>query len=65
MKLSDCYYDKIKLLYQFSRLLHFIERHGNNDAQRESDPHFETLLNYIKQDLQKYIGELEKIICKR
>jgi hypothetical protein len=63
MKLNDCKYDKIKLLYEFSKVAHFIEKHAESDSKKANDPEFNKFLDEIEAQLEKYIEQLNKMIC--
>lgn len=60
--LDHCTYDKIKLLHEISSIIWFIEKHGKEDAQHAKEHACHELLERLKQDLEKYIDELYKLV---
>lgn len=64
MKVNDCKYDKIKLLYELCKITHFIEKHAENDAKKVNDEEFHKLLGEMESQLEKYIERLNSMICK-
>ena len=64
MSINDAYYDKLKLLYKFCKINHFITKHASEDAKKEHDEQFEKFLKEITPTLQKYIQQLDTMIKK-
>lgn len=64
MEINDCKYDKVKLLYKFCRISHFIKKHAKDDAKKAGDEKFHTLLNDIEAIIEKYNKQLNDMICK-
>lgn len=63
--LKNCHYDNIKILYQLSCTAWFIEKHAKVDAQKENNTVCIELLNNLEKDLQKYIEQLNNMICSK
>ena len=63
MILDNSSYNKIKLLYKFSELAWFIEKHALLDAQTAGDKVCEELLISIHKDLKKHIEQLQRAAC--
>ncbi len=55
--LSDCNYDKVRLLHDLSRAAHFIKMHAINAAKKENHPlcakMFEEILKNLDKDMDK------------
>ena len=64
MKLNNCEYDKIKLLYKFSCILWFIEKHAETDSRALGDTQFHRFLGEIEDTLEGYVEQLQDMICK-
>jgi hypothetical protein len=62
--MDDCRYDTLKLLYTFCKITHFIDKHAKNDAKKSNDEQCYALLNDIEATLNKYIEQLNSMICK-
>lgn len=61
--LDNCCYDKCKLLYKFSRIAHFIKKHGKDDAK--NDPEFLQFLIELEKDVEGHIDQLNAMLCKK
>jgi len=61
--LSNCCYDKIKLLHELSKCLWFIERHAEGDAKEAGHQEFHKLLDVIEADLEKHVRALHDLDC--
>jgi hypothetical protein len=64
VKLNNCEYDKIKLLYKFSCILWFIEKHAEIDAREIGDTQFNRFLEEIKEATENYVEQLQEMVCK-
>lgn len=64
MKIHDCEYDKLKLLYKFCKIRHFIDKHAEVDAKKIGDEAFHKLLVEVDGQLDKYIEQLHAMVCK-
>jgi hypothetical protein len=60
MKLSNIEYDKVKLLYEFSKIIHFIEKHAKDDAKEDKE--FSALLLDLEKQVGGHIEKLHKLI---
>lgn len=58
--LSNCRYNKVKVLHDMSKLLWFIEKHGLDNANKEQDASCVVLFEKLKKDLEKYIDLLNR-----
>ncbi|MFA5075248.1 MAG: hypothetical protein WC436_04050 [Candidatus Babeliales bacterium] len=56
--LSNCRYNKVKVLHDMSKLLWFIEKHGIGDARQGDDSNCMKVLADLKRDLEKHIKSL-------
>ncbi len=56
--LSNCNYDKAKLLYKLSAIAAFIERHAVRDAEREGHPLCADEYKELKNDLERHMEKL-------
>lgn len=63
MMLDNATYNKIKLIYKFSDLLWFIEKHALIDAEKAGDAELLVVLKEIQKDLSKHLGKLHKGVC--
>lgn len=64
LMLGDCHYDQCKLLYQYSKILHFIKKHALPDATKSKDDACITLLQNMEKTLEKYVDQLCVMVCK-
>ncbi len=64
MQVNDCHYDKLKLMYEFCKIRHFITMHAKNDAKKAIDEKFHTLLEHIEKEVEKFTDQLNQMICK-
>jgi hypothetical protein len=64
-RLSDSHYDQIKILYKFSKMLHYIEKHAKDNAKKAGDEKFHKLLNEIEEQLEKFVSQLNDMICPK
>jgi len=62
--LSNCDYDKIKLLHELSSILWFIDKHCHEDARAAGDTECKAFLEHLENDLLKHVEELKNITCK-
>ncbi|MBI2655560.1 hypothetical protein HYX06_04005 [Candidatus Woesearchaeota archaeon] len=60
--LSNCNYDKIKLLYKISVLAKFIEKHAVKDAEHDGHPLCAEEYRELKNDLEKHIEKLRAAV---
>ena len=60
--LNNCTYDKIKILHELCCVLWFIKKHALRDA--ENDQACKSFLQNLEKDLEKYVNELQTMICK-
>ncbi|MBI2542390.1 hypothetical protein HYV80_06815 [Candidatus Woesearchaeota archaeon] len=56
--LSNCNYDKAKLLYKISGIISFIEKHAVHDAEREGHPLCAEEYKELKQDLERHLEKM-------
>ena len=56
--LSNCNYDKTKLLYKLEKILGFIEKHAVHDANKDSHPLCGEEYKELKQDLERHVEKL-------
>lgn len=61
--MKDSTYNKVKILHHLSSLYWFIQKHALPDAER-ADTAYIKLLEDLKKDLDKHIGQFEKNTCK-
>jgi hypothetical protein len=54
-------YDKVKVLYELSKLLWFIKKHGEPDTNTVDTQAYELFEN-LGKDLDKYIEQLRKML---
>lgn len=64
MKIDDCHYDKLKLLYKFCRISHFIKMHAKNDAKKNGDEKFNKFLEQLEKEVEKYTTQLNELVCE-
>ena len=60
--LSNCNYDKTKLLYKILRIREFVEKHAIHDAERDGHPLCAEEYKELKQDLDRHIEKLRAAI---
>ncbi len=56
--LSNCNYDKIKLLYKIAKIAAFVEKHAVKDAEKDNHPLCAEEYKELKQDLERHIEKL-------
>lgn len=55
---SNCNYDKTKLLYKISKIIGFIEKHAVQDAGKDGHPLCAEEYRELKQDLERHAEKL-------
>lgn len=60
--LSNCKYNKIKLLHELSTMLWFLEKCGIQDAKDAGDTECIKAFNELKESLTKHIDNLDASI---
>ena len=60
--LSNCNYDKTKLLYKLSKISGFIEKHAIKDAEHDDHPLCADEYRELKQDLEKHMEKLRMAV---
>lgn len=63
MMLDNSSYNKIKLMYELSSNIWFIQKHAIIDAQKAGDQECVDLLMAIEKDMQKHLEKLQKNVC--
>lgn len=63
MRLDNTTYNKIKLVYHFSDLIWFIEKHALLDAEKAGDMELLDTLKLLQKELPKYVAKLHKDVC--
>ena len=61
--LDNTTYNKIKLVYHFSHLVWFIEKHALPDAEKAGDVELLETLKALQKELPKYLEKLQKNVC--
>lgn len=61
--LDNFTYDKVKLIYQLSKIIWFIEKHSLIDANNTGDKESLELIASLKKDLEKYLEKIQKSVC--
>ena len=56
--LSNCNYDKTKILYKITKLIGFIEKHAIHDAERDGHPLCTEEYKELKHDLERHMEKL-------
>ena len=57
--LSNCNYDKVKLLYKVSKMVGFLEKHAINDSQKDKHAKCGEIYKELKVDLEKHLNNLK------
>lgn len=63
MMLDNATYNKVKIIYQLSKIIWFIDKHSLLDANNAGDKESLELLTMLKKDLEKYLEKLQKSVC--
>lgn len=63
MMLDNSTYNKVKLIYQLSKMIWFIDKHSLLDANNAGDKECAESLVNLKKDLEKYLEKLQKSVC--
>lgn len=58
--LSNCNYNKTKLVHELSKIIGFIDRHGIEDAKKENDRGCAEELKGLKNNLENHLKNLSK-----
>ena len=61
--LDNASYNKIKIMYELSSNIWFIEKHAKPDAQNAGDLECLEMLNLLQNDLQKHLEKFQKAVC--
>ena len=56
--LSNCNYDKTKLIYKLSKIIEFIEKHAIRDSEKAGHPLCGEEYKELKEDLEKHAEKL-------
>jgi len=60
--LSNCNYDKTKLLAKISKLMGFIDKHAAKDAEKDGHPLCGEEYKELKQDLERHAEKLRAAV---
>ena len=60
--LSNCNYDKAKILVKLSKIARFIEKHAVEDAERDGHPLCAEEYRELKQDIERHTEKLRMAI---
>ena len=60
--LSNCNYDKTKLLAKISKIAGFIEKHAIKDAEKDGHPLCAEEYQELKQDLERHLEKLRMAV---
>ena len=60
--LSNCNYDKTKLLCKLMKMASFVEKHAIRDAEKDGHPLCAEEYKELKQDLEKHVEKLRMAI---
>lgn len=63
MMLDNTTFNKIKLVYELSQLIWFVEKHALSDAEKAGDAELLDTLKDLKKELPKYLERLQKDVC--
>lgn len=63
MMLDNTTFNKIKLVYELSQLIWFIEKHALQDADKAGDVELLDTLKDLQKELPKYLERLQKDVC--
>lgn len=61
---SNCFYDKVRILHDLCRVVWFIQKHGIADARKEGNKECRALFDAINVQLQEYIEELRSMLIE-
>lgn len=64
MMLDKVTYDKIKIIYELSKVCWFIEKHAKNDAKSTGDQELLASLTALQNDLEKHIEKIQNVMCR-
>ncbi len=60
--LDHCTYDKVKLVYELSKIVWFIEKHAKQNAKNAGDMKCHDVFEKLAQDIEKYINQLQEML---
>ena len=61
--LSNCNYNKIRLLHDLSRIDWYLKKHAKRDAKREGHKQCHDMCVKLEKDLEKHIDTIKKTIA--
>ena len=62
--LSNCDYNKVKLLHELSRISGFLKRHAQKDARSAKHKECAKFCAALQKDVEKHIGQIQKHVHK-
>jgi len=60
--LSDCNYNKVRLLHDLSRIVWYLEKHAKEDANKAGHELCKAMCDELMEDLEKHIEKLRQAI---
>ena len=60
--LSNCNYDKTKILYKIMKIAAFIDKHAVKDAEKDGHPLCAEEYQELKRDLERHIEKLRMAV---
>lgn len=60
--LSDCNYNKVRLLHDLSRIVWYLKKHAKEDAKKHGHPLCHAMCEDMEKDLEKHIDKLRAAI---
>ena len=61
--MSECNYDKTKLIHEISRMIQFIEKHAFEDSEKSGHPLCGVVYGELKYDLEKHLDKLKQAVA--
>ena len=62
--LSNCDYNKVKLLHELSKIQSFLKRHAQKDAKSAKHQQCAKFCKALQKDLEKHIAQIQKHVHK-
>lgn len=60
--LSNCNYNKVRLLHDLSRIVWYLKKHAKEDAMTEGHELCHVMCEELEKDLEKHIDKLREAI---
>jgi hypothetical protein len=63
--LSNCNYNKVRLLHDLSRIDWYLKKHAKRDAKKEKHKECHDMCVALEKDIEKHIDQIKKALAKK